>query len=161
MSLDEILNFDAGEGARQFVTFMLDDDAYGVDISRVGEIIGYQEFTPALGQPDYRPGILNLRGEVAPAIDLRRRFGLPPREYDRYTVVLIVHLDERVVGFVVDSVSGVITLSEEDLQPALQFSSKIKDNFIGAIGSRNGLFLAMLDASRILKDKQLPPMPAA
>lgn len=159
MSVDEILNFEAGEGARQFVTFLLAEDAYGVDINRVVEIIGCQKFTPVPGQPSFMPGILNLRGEVAPVIDLRLRFGLPPKEYDRSTVVVIVSLEKRSVGFVVDSVSDVVTLSKEDLQPAPQFSRKIKTSFIEAIGSRDGSFLVVLDVNRILQDKDLPPIP--
>ncbi len=148
-------------GPRQFVTFILDTETFGVEIERVQEIIGYQGFTKIPNQPDFMPGVLNLRGTVVPVVDLRLKFGMPPRSYDRYTVITILNVGPRTVGMVVDSVSDVITLTPEQIQPPPRFASRIKSNFIRSIGRQDDHFLILLDVDAILHEDELAMMDQA
>jgi purine-binding chemotaxis protein CheW len=146
------------EAAGQYVTFRLEDELYGVRINQVQEIIGYKGLTPIPDQPEFMPGVLNLRGQVTPVIDLRRRFQLPAKEYDRFTVIIIVRLEDRTVGLVVDSISDVITLPQADLQAPPAVANRLRDGYIEAVAQVGQEFLIFLNVDRILGLDELARM---
>lgn len=102
---------------RQFLTFHLGDEEYALEIERVQEIKGFSPVTPLPNSPPYMRGVLNLRGVIVPVLDLRRRLGLAPIPYTRRNAIIVVVLDARLVGVVVDDVSDVVDLAPGDVQP--------------------------------------------
>lgn len=107
---------DAGS-QRQYVTFVVDDAAYGVDINLVREIKQWTAATVLPNQPNYNRGVLNLRGTIVPVHDLRARFGGPPTEATSNHVVVIVWIGTKTVGVLVDAVSDIISVAEADIRP--------------------------------------------
>lgn len=102
---------------RQFLTFHLGDEEYALEIERVQEIKGFSTVTPLPNSPPYMRGVLNLRGVIVPVMDLRRRLGLAPVAYTRRSAIIVVALDARLVGVVVDDVADVVDLAPGDVQP--------------------------------------------
>lgn len=143
MSLDQIKlpneGADLAAHANQFLTFSLADEEYGVDILKVQEIKGYVETTRIPNSPPEVKGVLNLRGTIVPIVDLRKKFNLPDAEFDQFTVIVVVVVQERVMGMIVDSVSEVMNIQAEDIQPppqighaagALRGLGKVQDKLI-------------------------------
>ncbi len=111
-----------GEGTRQYLTFRLGGEDYGVDILKVQEIRGWTEVTPMPNTPDAILGVINLRGTVVPVVDLRRHFGLPEISRGPTTVIIVIRADDgkekvRILGMVVDSVSEVYNIPTGEVQP--------------------------------------------
>jgi purine-binding chemotaxis protein CheW len=93
-------------GAREYLTFRLDQEEYGIDILKVQEIRGYEPPTRIANAPNFIKGVVNLRGTIVPIVDMRLKFNCSKTEYDSFTVVIILNLHARIVGIVVDSVSA-------------------------------------------------------
>lgn len=138
----------------QFLTFMLGDEEYGVDILRVQEIKGWEQATAIPNTPDYIKGVMNLRGTVVPIVDLRRRFALPSAEYLPTTVVIVVKvegdLSTRTMGFVVDAVSDVYNVSPENLQPPPDFGVRVDTAFIRGLAMVGEKMVILLDFDRLI-----------
>ena len=139
----------------QFVTFTLAEEEYGVDILRVQEIIGYKGFTKIPRVADFIKGVLNLRGTVVPVVDLRRKFAMDEKDYDKFTVIMIVEVAGRVIGIIVDAVSDVVSLDSDDIQPTPRFSEKIRTEFIKGMGRKEDKFIILLDIDKVLSDEEL------
>jgi purine-binding chemotaxis protein CheW len=139
----------------QFVTFTLGEEEYGVEVLKVQEIIGYQRFTKVPSVPSFVKGVLNLRGSVVPVLDLRLKFNMAYREYDNFTVILILEVQERVIGVIVDAVSDVVNLSPDDIQQTPDFSSGIRVDFIKGMGRMDEKLIIILDIDRILSSSEL------
>ena len=104
----------AGETVGQeFLVFTLGDEEYGIDILKVQEIRGYDQVTRIANTPEFIKGVTNLRGVIVPIIDLRVKFSQPDVEYNDNTVVIVLNLEHRVVGIVVDGVSDVLSLTQD------------------------------------------------
>lgn len=136
---DQINNStDIAETADQFLSFLIDDEEYGIEILKVQEIKSWGPYTPLPKSPDYVLGVINLRGAIVPIIDLRCRFGLPPTDYTATTAVIIVRTGEgenaRIIGLVVDSVSEVYHLSPDAIQDASDGHSGDKANYVRGFG---------------------------
>jgi len=119
---------------REFLSFKLGQEEYGIDILRVQEIRSYEAPTRIANAPAFIKGVLNLRGLVIPIVDLRMRLGCASAAYDALTVVIVLNVRDRVIGAVVDSVSDVITLDPSDIKPAPALSAAIDASFILGIG---------------------------
>jgi purine-binding chemotaxis protein CheW len=145
----------------QFVTFTLADEEYGIDIMRVQEIIGYRCFTKIPNVSNYIKGVLNLRGTVVPVVDLRLKFNMKEKEFDQFTVIMIVEVAGRVMGIIVDSVSDVVSLDEEDIQATPRFSSTIDTDFIDGMGKKEDKFIILLDIDKILTDEEIAEIDTA
>ena len=104
------------ERPREYLTFRLGEEEYGIDILKVQEIRGYEQPTRIANAPSFIKGVVNLRGVIVPIVDMRLKFGLGSAEYNDFTVVIILNLGARVVGMVVDSVSDVMALSPEQIR---------------------------------------------
>ncbi len=98
----------------KYLTFTLGNEIYGIGISHVIEIIGIQKITEVPDMPDYVRGVINLRGQVIPILDVRTRFMMPFRDYDERTCVVVVQVSERFIGLVVDTVNEVADIPRRD-----------------------------------------------
>ena len=139
----------------QFLTFQLGDELYGVDILRVQEIKGYTTVTKIPNTPPHIKGVLNLRGTIVPIVELRTKFGMPMIEYTMFTVIVVVVIQEKIMGLVVDAVSDVLDIDKKDIQPPPQFGTKVDVSFLNGIGKSGDKLIALLDMDRLLSDSDL------
>ena len=142
------------EELQQYLTFVLDEEEYGVPILSVRGIQGWEKTTPIPNSPNYVMGIINLRGEVVPIVDLRRRFGLEPVEYSTNTVVIVVRVEqgngEKTVGLVVDAVADVHDIKNDDMRESPDFGSAIKQEFVRSLGLIEEKMVIILDIDRMV-----------
>ncbi|GAA0766566.1 hypothetical protein GCM10009107_54800 [Ideonella azotifigens] len=124
---------------REYLSFKLGDEEYGIDILKVQEIRGYEPPTRIANVPHFIKGVVNLRGVIVPIVDMRLRFELPDVQYNSFTVVIILNIGNRTVGMVVDSVSDVLELPAGQIKPAPDFNGAIDATYITGLGTlRNG-----------------------
>ena len=151
MAIDQIHTegSDLAAHANQFLTFSLADEEYGVDILKVQEIKGYVPTTRIPNSPPEVTGVLNLRGTIVPIIDLRKKFNLPDAQYDQSTVIVVVVVQGRVMGMIVDSVSDVMNISAEDIQPppTMGHGAATSLRGLGKIGEK---LIILLDIDAVL-----------
>ena len=144
----------------EFLTFTLGEEHYGVDILKVQEIRGYDAVTRVPDAPDYIKGVINLRGTIVPVIDLRLKLRLREARYDSLTVMIVLNVEDRVVGIVVDGVSDVVPLSQEQIRPTPEFGAAVDTRFISAIGTLDERMLILLDIETLLDSADLGNAPA-
>ena len=149
--LEQAIEITTGD---QFVTFKLEDEEYGIEILKVHEIIGYQGFAKVPNVPCFIKGVLNLRGSVVPVIDMRLKFNMAEKAYDNYTVIVILEVQERIIGAIVDAVSDVVALSPKEIQDTPDFSSGVRVDFIKGLGRKDEKLIIMLDIDRILGEQE-------
>ena len=140
---------------REFLTFKLGAEEYGMDILRVQEIRSYEEPTRMANAAPFIKGVVNLRGVIVPVVDMRMRFNLPDLTYDSFTVVIVVNIANRIMGMVVDGVSDVITLTPEQLRPTPDFSTAIGEDHVLAIGSIEDRMLILLDIEKLMSSADM------
>lgn len=140
----------ASSGAREYLTFRLDQEEYGIDILKVQEIRGYEPPTRVANAPSFIKGVVNLRGTIVPIVDMRLKFNCSKAEYDSFTVVIILNLGNRIVGIVVDSVSDVMELPPESLKAAPELDSVIDSGSVLGLGSLGDRMLILLDIERLM-----------
>lgn len=134
----------------QFLTFSLGDEEYGTDILKVQEIKGYVPTTRIPNSPPDVVGVLNLRGTIVPIIDLRRKFGLEPVEYNQFTAIVVVVVQNRVMGIIVDSVSEVMALAPDDIQPPPDFGNSMGPGMLRGMGKVGDKLIILLDIDSVL-----------
>ena len=143
----------------EFLAFKLGREEYGIDILKVQEIRGYEAPTRMANAPASILGVVNLRGVIVPIIDMRIKFGLGTPRYDQITVTIVLNIGSQVVGMVVDSVSDVIRLGNEQIRPAPQFNASMSTEHIIGIGtlkdSENQRMLILLDIDKLMCDAEL------
>lgn len=147
----------AEDGLDQYLTFMLADEEYGVDILRVQEIKGWDGVTPMPNMPAYILGVINLRGTVVPIIDLRKLFKQESIPFDKTTVVIVVRVNnedekERTMGIVVDGVSEVHNISKTNIKPAPDFGGACSTESIKGLATQDGKMLIMLDINHLMNN---------
>ena len=135
---------------REFLTFKLGKEEYGMDILRVQEIRSFEEPTRMANAAPFIKGVINLRGVIVPIVDMRLRFNLADVTYNSFTVVIVVNIANRIMGMVVDGVSDVITLKPEQLRPTPDFSTAIGNDHVLAIGSLDDRMLILLDIEKLM-----------
>lgn len=138
----------------QLVTFNLGKEEFAVPILQIQEINRLVDITKVPRSPDFVEGVINLRGKVIPIIDLRKRFGLPQAELGKYARIVVVNMEGRMVGLIVDSVSEVLRLSEDAIEPAPPVVAGIDSEYIRGLGKLDGRLLIMLDLSKILTKEE-------
>jgi purine-binding chemotaxis protein CheW len=144
---------------REYLTFRLDREEYGIDILKVQEIRGYEPPTRIANAPNFIKGVVNLRGTIVPIVDMRLKFNCSKVEYDSFTVVIILNLRSRIVGIVVDSVSDVMELPPESLKAAPDVESVIGNDAVLGLGSLGDRMLILLDIEKLMSgdDMELAP----
>jgi len=147
------------DATREYLTFRLGGEEYGIDILKVQEIRGYEAPTRIVNAPSFVKGVVNLRGAIVPIIDLRLKFALETANYDAFTVVIILNVGGVVVGVVVDAVSDVIALTPDQVKPAPGFDGAMDSTFITGIGAvRDGdreRMLVLVDIERLVGGSHL------
>lgn len=136
--------------ALEFLSFTLGAEEYGVDIQKVQELRGYEAVTRIANAPDYIKGVINLRGVIVPIIDMRIKFGLSTPTYDQFTVVIILNIGNRVMGMVVDSVSDVVMLKQEQIKPAPEMGSALDTDYLTGLGALDDRMLILVDIERLM-----------
>ncbi|GAB3517019.1 chemotaxis protein CheW [Pseudoxanthomonas daejeonensis] len=139
----------------EFLTFTLGEEHYGVDILKVQEIRGYDAVTRVPDAPEYIKGVINLRGTIVPVIDLRLKLRLREARYDSLTVMIVLNVKDRVVGIVVDGVSDVVPLLQEQIRPKPEFGAAVDTRFISGIGTLDERMLILLDIEMLLDSTDL------
>jgi len=150
MGMMEKLDELATAEAREYLTFRLDQEEYGIDILKVQEIRGYEPPTRVANAPDFIKGVVNLRGTIVPIVDMRLKFNCSKAEYNAFTVVIILNLRNRIVGVVVDSVSDVMELPAESIKAAPEIDSVIDSAAVLGLGSLGDRMLILLDIERLM-----------
>lgn len=140
---------------REFLSFKLGSEEYGIDILRVQEIRSYEEPTRMATTPAFIKGVINLRGVIVPIIDMRMKFNLSEIKYDTFTVVIVLNIGAQVVGIVVDAVSDVITLTPEQLRTVPELSSAVSSEHLLAIGSIGDRMLILLDIEKLMASSDM------
>ncbi len=138
----------------QLVTFSIGEEEFGVDILRVQEIIRTMEITKVPRAPEFVEGVINLRGKVIPIVDLRRRFGQESKEHDKYTRIIVMEIDMMIVGFVVDSVSEVLRIPANSVQPPPPVVSGMDSEYIEGVGKLEDRLLILLDLNLLLSGEE-------
>lgn len=146
----------AGETVGQeFLIFTLGDEEYGIDILKVQEIRGYDQVTRIANTPAFIKGVTNLRGVIVPIIDLRVKFAQQGVTYNENTVVIVLNFGQRVVGIVVDGVSDVLSLTNEQIRPAPEFAVTLATEYLTGLGSLGERMLILVDIEKLLSSEEM------
>jgi len=144
----------------QFLTFTIQDEEYGIEILRVQEIKGFSKIRPIPNAPHYIKGVINLRGTVVPVLDLRARFGMPETEYNQFSVIIVVSVGSKVVGLVVDAVSDVLNITEDQVEETPELAGNIDASFFHGMGKVGDKLVLLLDIYNLISGNQLHELPA-
>ena len=139
----------------QLVTFSIGEEEFGVNILKVQEIIRTMEITKVPRAPEFVEGVINLRGKVIPIIDLRRRFGLAPKGHDKNTRIIVIEINNIIVGFVVDAVSEVLRIPASTVEPPPPVVAGVDSDYISGVGKLQDRLLIMLDLDKLLSGDDL------
>jgi len=143
----------AGSDLLQLVSFRLGGEEYGLEILKVQEIIRMQSLTRVPNSPSYVEGVINLRGKVIPVVGMRKRFGMETREKDKETRIIVVEVQGDVLGFEVDSVSEVLRIPADTVEPPPRLS-KSDNEYVSGVGKLQSRLLLLLDVNRLMADTQ-------
>ncbi|WP_432664124.1 chemotaxis protein CheW [Wukongibacter baidiensis] len=139
---------------KQYVIFNLGNEQYGVDIMNVKEISEFKESTKVPSAPYFVDGIINLRGEIIPIVNLKKRFGIENDEIDSDTRIIVINLNGRNVGFVVDEASQVLRINNDDIDPAPEIIAGVDRQYINGVGKVEDKIIILLDLEKILTDEE-------
>jgi purine-binding chemotaxis protein CheW len=140
---------------REFLAFKLGSEEYGIDILKVQEIRGYEAVTRIANAPEFIKGVINLRGIIIPVVDMRIKFKLGEPVYDQFTVVIILNINGRVVGMVVDAVSDVTTLQPEQIRPAPDMGSAFSNDYLIGLGTIDERMLILVDINKLMSSSEM------
>ena len=142
-------------GRVQLVVFRLGDEEFGVEIGQVREIIKMIEVTQMPNCPDFMQGVINLRGQVTAVMDLRKKLGISANNEEKDARILIVELDDKTVGMIVDSVTEVLRIPTKDLDDADIITSQVEANYIRGVGKLEDKILILLDLNKVLTTREI------
>jgi purine-binding chemotaxis protein CheW len=145
----------------QFLTFRLEEQEYGLELFRIQEICGYLPITQIPNVPAYVRGVMNLRGTVLPVVDLRMKFRLPAVEYNKFTVIVIALVGEKTVGLLVDAVSDVLQVTQDDMRATPDFGSAVDTQFINGVFQTKDHLVVALNLEKLLSESELGVLAAA
>lgn len=156
MGKETLMNLDVEDTQKgRYLTFCLGEEVFGIEIQHVTEIVGMQPITEIPEVPDYVRGIINLRGEIIPVIDVRIKFKKDEIEYDNRTCIVVVDIQDISVGLIVDNVSEVLTISEENIVDPPDYRTGFQNRYIKNIGRSDDGVKLLLDCNRILDSEEL------
>jgi purine-binding chemotaxis protein CheW len=149
----------------KYLTFTLDDETYGIGILKVKEIIGMLPVTSVPRTPDFVKGVINLRGKVIPVTDLRLKFGMDAMAYTDRTCIIVVEIDTNdatvLIGIVVDAVSEVLNIKEEEIEKTPDFGTRLNTEYILGMAKMGGGVKILLDIDRILSTGEIETLKTA
>ncbi len=147
------------DGTLQYLTFMLDEETFALDIAKVREVLEFTSVTRVPKTPEFMRGVINLRGAVVPVVDMRLKFGMSMSEKTINTCIVIVEteLDGEVtaLGALVDSVQEVFELEPENIEPPPKIGTRLKTEFITGMGKRDDEFIIILDIDKVFSSEEL------
>jgi purine-binding chemotaxis protein CheW len=145
--------------ANQYLTFKLRDEVFALEISKVREVLDFTDVTKVPQTPDFMRGVINLRGNVVPVVDMRLKFGLSLTEKTVNTCVIITEIEVEgettVVGAMADSVQEVLDLESEQIEPPPRIGSKLNTDFIMGMGKHNEQFIMILNIDKVFSVTEL------
>jgi purine-binding chemotaxis protein CheW len=145
--------------ARQYLTFKLSEEVFGVDVAQVREILDYVKITKVPQTPDFMCGVINLRGSVVPVVDMNMKFGMVKTERTVNTCIVVVEVilneEKTILGALVDSVQEVFEIEPENIEPAPKIGTKLKTEFIKGMGKREDKFIIILDIDKVFTSEEL------
>lgn len=149
--------FDEFEDTQEnkFLTFRVGKEDYGIEIRYVTEIVGIQKITEVPDMPDYVKGVINLRGNVIPVVDVRLMFRMQPFDYDDRTCVIVVTIAESPIGLVVDTVKEVVSILPDRISPAPQMNKGKMGRYVNGIGRMDEEVVILLAIDKLLADEHL------
>jgi purine-binding chemotaxis protein CheW len=139
----------------RWVTFQLDKESYGINVTQVREVLRVTEIAPVPGAPDYVLGIINLRGNVVTVIDTRKRFGLESIETDEQSRIVIIEVEGQEVGILVDSVAEVVDLAASAIESAPNVGADDSGRYIQGVTSIEGELLILVDVNKFISEEEL------
>ena len=147
----------AEDSSREFLVFTLGEEEYGIPILKVQEIRGYDagNVTRIANVPTFIKGVTNLRGVIVPIVDLRMKFNLGEVRYDAQTVVIILNLNQRIVGIVVDGVSDVLVLNGAQISQAPEFGAMLSAEYLTGLGTLDDRMLILVDIERLMTSAEM------
>lgn len=135
----------------QYVTFQIGDEEYGIDIMLVQEIIRYQKLTKVFNANPSIKGVMNFRGNVIPIIDMRHKFNLPEIDYDEYTVVIVIEVNKKTMGMIVDRVSDIVNFQSNEIQETdREFVEDVMTDHLQAMAKHENRIIMLLDPEKIM-----------
>jgi purine-binding chemotaxis protein CheW len=153
--MEKPVNSKTTSAAGEYLTFVLGAEEYGLEILKVQEIRGYDVVTQIANTPSFIKGVVNLRGKIVPIVDLRIRFNLGKVEYNEFTVVIILNLNGRVVGIVVDGVSDVMALKEEQIRDVPSLVTSIDTKYIVGLATVEHQMLILVDIEQLMSSQEM------
>jgi purine-binding chemotaxis protein CheW len=139
----------------EYLAFKLGSEEYGIDILKVQEIRGYEAVTRIANAPEFIKGVINLRGIIIPVVDMRIKFHLGEPVYDQFTVVIILNINGRIVGMVVDSVSDVTTLTPEQVKPAPEMGTAVSPDYMIGLGTIDERMLILVNIDKLMSSPEM------
>ncbi len=139
----------------KFLTFIIGEEVYGIEILKAREIIGLMDITTVPQTPDYMKGVINLRGKVIPVIDLRLKFSMQEEKHTQETCVIVVEVNNTSIGIIVDSVSEVSDIKGGEIEDAPSFGQSIDTSFILGLGKVKEKIIILLDIGKVLSTDEL------
>jgi len=146
---------EVGSGELQLVSFKIGSEEFGVDILKVQEINRMVEITRVPQAPHYVEGVINLRGKVIPIVDLRKRFSLELKEHDKNTRIVVVDIGGNIMGMIVDSVSEVLRLPSNTIEPPPEIVTGINSEYIKGVAKLDDRLLIFLDLSKVIDMEEI------
>ncbi len=143
------------ERVKEFLTFTLGEENYALDILTVKEIRGYESVTKIANAPAFIKGVINLRGDIVPIVDLRIKFNLGSASYDEFTIVIVLNIRDRIVGIVVDGVSDVISLSQSQMRPPPNFGVAFNSRYLLGLATVNEQMIILVDIDELISSDEL------
>ena len=144
----------------RYFTFQIGDEEYGIGIMYVIEVIGMQKITEVPDMPDFVKGVINLRGQVIPVMDVRTRFKMDSREYDDRTCIVVVNIKDTAIGLVVDMVSDVLDIPESQIDPPPKIKRTPGSRYIHGLGKVDDAVKILLDVQKLLYEDELEQIAA-
>ena len=139
----------------KFLTFLLQEEEYGLEILKVREIMGLMEITTVPQTPNYVRGVINLRGQVIPVVDLRLKFGMSEGDDDKRTCIIVVDVGGVMMGIVVDTVSEVMDIDTGSIEATPSFGTELNTDYILGMGKVGGKVKILLDIDKVLTSEEL------
>lgn len=158
---DDLYDDDEDTQKDKYLTFHLADEDYGIEIAYVTEIIGIQKITEVPDMPDFIKGVINLRGQVIPVMDVRARFKLPHRDYDERTCIVVVDINATSVGLVVDQVSEVVDIPASQVEPPPKTGKGASSKYLKGMGKMGDEVKILLDVENLLHDEEIEQIASA
>src|SRR5215468_550713 len=138
----------------QIVGFRIGNETYGVRIASVREIVRVPEITTVPSAPDMVEGVINLRGKIIPVMDLRKRFGAAPAQADKKNRILVVELENRLLGLIVSSASEVLKIPPSEIEPPGTVFAEGESSYVTGVGKLKGRLIILLDIARLMRQPE-------